>query len=75
MNDSEGEFFSRFRGSPGVDRISISVSGTIYRNEQDNPSNQGQKEKPVSDETRREIGERVASQRRKKLKMKKKKNH
>ena len=57
MNDSEGEYYSRFRGSPGVDRISISVSGTINRNEPENPSNQGQKEKPVSDETRREIGD------------------
>ena len=47
MNDSEGEYYSRFRGSPGVDRISISVSGTINRNEPENPSNQGQKEKPV----------------------------
>ena len=57
MNDSEGEYYSRFRGSPGVDRISISVSGTINRNERENQSNQGQKEKPISDETRREIGD------------------
>mgnify|MGYP002869978930 CR=1 FL=1 len=57
MNDSEGEYYSHFRGSPGVDRISISVSGTINRNEPENPSNQGQKEKPSSDETRREIGD------------------
>ena len=58
MNDSEGDYFLRFRGSPGmVDRISISVSGTINKNERENQINQGQKEKPVSDENRREIGD------------------
>ena len=46
MNESEGDYFYRFRGSPGmVDRISISVSGTINKNERENQNNQGQKEK------------------------------
>ena len=58
MNESEGDYFLRFRGSPGmVDRISISVSGTINKNDRENQNNQGQKEKPVSDDTRREIGD------------------
>jgi len=48
MNESEGDYFLRFRGSPGmVDRINISVSGTINKTKEKTKSTKAKKKNPL----------------------------